>query len=134
MKRSPMKTRHRNTGPSPDVVEIVWERDFGGCAWCGIGVYGERGFHWSVGHRRPRRKGGDRRPETNQPANLVLLHGSGTTSCHGYVEGHPDESEAKGHTLPAEAYPALEPIEHAVHGFVLLDDEGGWAPCERSVA
>jgi hypothetical protein len=129
LKRSPMKHRHRSTGPSPDVVEKVWVRDDGRCARCGLGIWGEREFNWSVGHRRPRRAGGDRRPETNLPANLILLHGSATTLCHNEVESLRAHAGVIGFILGATTIPSQERIHHAVHGWCLLDDEGGWTPC-----
>ncbi len=39
-------------------------------------------------HRTPRGMGGSRQAWIDQPANLVLLCGSGTTGCHGWVESH----------------------------------------------
>lgn len=111
---------------------MVWVRDKGRCAMCGEWVRGHRGLDWSVGHRRPRRSGGDPRPETNGTGNLVLLHGSGTTGCHGGVERNRTASMELGLLLSAMQVPASVPIEHAVHGRVLLDDEGGVTPCASS--
>lgn len=129
LKRSPMKRTQRATGPSLDVVEKVWNRDEGRCARCGLPVYGERGTGWSVQHRRPRRAGGDTRPETNLPGNLVLLGGSATTGCHQEVESHRAQAGITGFILQSTALPSQVPIKHAVHGWCLLDDEGGWEPC-----
>lgn len=72
--------------PTKKTFDAVAERDFGRCAWCGQPVQGERGRDFSLHHRRPAGMGGDRRPETHAAANLVLLHGSGCTRCHGVVE------------------------------------------------
>lgn len=133
MKRTAMRSRPRNTGPSPDVVALLFERDNGRCAACAGAITGERGFDWSVQHRSPRRGGGTRRPWINLPGNLVLLHGHGTSLCNGDVERDRARWTAAGFlvrdgiTLPADT-----PIEHAVHGLVRLDDEGGWTSCESS--
>jgi hypothetical protein len=118
----------QSTGPDQLTVDAVLERDCWSCVVCGGGLWGNRGWDWSVGHRRPRRIGGDPRPETNGPANLVILHGSGTTGCHGAVESMRTQSEELGWLLHAEYIPAEHPIQHALHGWVLLDDAGGWRP------
>jgi hypothetical protein len=108
-------------------VRLVARRDKGSCAYCGGEVIGERGWDFSVQHRLRRGSGGTVRAFVNLPGNLVLLHGSATTSCHGLVEGNPGWARANGYrvddgiTLPAET-----PIEHAVHGRVLLADDGTW--------
>lgn len=130
LKRSNIRSRSRPTGPIPAVVEIVEFRDDDRCAWCGLGIRGTRGVDYSVHHRRPRRAGGDKRPETNRAANLVLLHGSATTSCHRAVESARAAARDKGLLLWATQLPAATPIHHAVHGLVLLDDLGGVTPCE----
>lgn len=118
----------RPLGPTPATVDRVITRDEACCAWCGYEVDGERGFHWSVSHRRPRGMGGDRRPETNASGNLVLLHGSGVTRCHGWIESHRTAALAAGQTVLRSAKPDAERIDHAVHGWVYLDDDGGWVP------
>jgi hypothetical protein len=128
LRRKPMKATYRSTGPDLLTVQAVWVRDLCRCAWCGehVDPYGERSMDWSIQHRRPRRAGGDPRPETNLPGNLVLYHGSGTTSCHGKAEGS-ERAKAidTGHILPAVALPYLMPITHAVHGRVWLTDDAG---------
>lgn len=112
--------------PTAEVLEMVWLRDFGRCAWCGHGIHGERGRDWSLHHRRPAGMGGDRKPETHSPANLVLLCGSGTTYCHGRVERFRTESQVRGFLLSKLGVqpPASFVLEHAVHGLVYLLDDG----------
>lgn len=122
-----MKLRYRRA--TEDVVKLVQSRDFGCCAYCGSGVDGERGYHWSVQHRQPAGMGGDRRAHT--ASNLVLLHGSGTTQCHGWVESHRTEATKLGLLVRRPSTPLLTPIEHAIHGLVLLDDEGGFSPVDE---
>lgn len=116
--------------PTAEVLEMVWLRDFGRCAWCGHGIHGERGRDWSLHHRRPAGMGGDRKPETHSPANLVLLDGSGTTYCHGRVERFRSDAMARGFLLSklGRDQPSEFAIEHAVHGFVYLVDDGSWRP------
>jgi hypothetical protein len=110
--------------PRLDALLIVWERDEGRCAKCGHEVSGERGYDWSLHHRRPAGMGGDRRSEAHAPGNLVLLHGSGTTSCHGEVEKRRANSFAAGLLVLRSDTPTERPIEHAVHGWVYLRDDG----------
>lgn len=117
------------TRPASKTVALVLNRDASRCAVCGEEVYGVRGEDWSVHHRRRAGMGGDRRPESHAAGNLVLLHGSGTTACHGKVESEREDSYARGWLVKANAMPALQPIEHAVHGRVFLNDEGGWSAC-----
>lgn len=132
MKRSPIHRRaHRSpvrrTGPSPAVVELVWERDSGRCAACAGAITGERGIAWSVQHRLPRQAGGTRRPWINLPGNLVLLHGHGSSLCNGDVESDRARWTAAGFLVrQGVTRPADVPIEHAVHGRVLLADDGTW--------
>lgn len=122
-----MRSRYRNTGPTPETVGIVAKRDKGSCAYCGGEIHGERGWDWSVQHRLRRGGGGTEREFVNLPGNLVLLCGSGTTGCHGEIEGNPAGARALGFrvddgiTLPADT-----PIHHAVHGLALLADDGTW--------
>jgi 5-methylcytosine-specific restriction endonuclease McrA len=118
--------RTRYTGPDAVTVQAVWDRDLGRCAYCGDPITGERGWDWSVGHRRPRRAGGSKRPETNAASNLILLCGSGTTRCHGEVERERIAAVAAGFLLHAGDNPAAVAIEHAVHGRVWLTGDGGW--------
>lgn len=126
--RAPVpQQRVRYTGPDRPTVTLILLRDHASCAWCADLIHGVRGQDWSVSHRRPRRMGGDRRPDTNSPANLCLVHGHALSACHGRIEGsHRSEAKDRGHVLSASAVPSLVPIDHAVHGWVLLDNHGGW--------
>lgn len=79
--------KRRSTGPSSAVVDAVLERDHWSCIVCDDGVCGDRGVDWSIGHRIPRGMGGTRDPRINLPSNLLTLCGSGSTGCHGAIEG-----------------------------------------------
>lgn len=117
----------RNTGPTVATVQLVWERDRGACARCGLNVRKEdRGTSWSLHHRRPRGMGGTRHIWVNLPANLAVLCGSGTTGCHGWVEGNRSTAvdagwlvSGLGRTLPADI-----PYLHAIHGYGHALDNG----------
>lgn len=114
----------KNTGPDAATVALVFARDHSRCARCAQPITGTRGLDWSVQHRRAR-QGSDTRPDTNQPQNLLLLHGSGTTLCHGHVESHRVEAREFGWAVRQSDDPALMPVLHAVHGWVLLTPAGG---------
>ncbi len=116
--------------PSDATFDKVAERDQGRCASCGLNIVGQRGIDFSLHHRRAAGMGGDRQAVSHSPANLVLLHGSGCTGCHGYVESNRTESYDLGLLVHRSDDPREMPIEHAVHGLVLLDQDGGVIPCE----
>jgi hypothetical protein len=122
---STFANKPKPTGPHRDVVELVLERDQYSCAWCGGCLWGDRGTDWSIGHRRPRRNGGDPRPDTNLPSNLIALHGSGTTGCHGEIERERDRAEHVGFLLTATAKPYEHKIRHAFYGWCFLNEDGG---------
>jgi hypothetical protein len=86
VKRSWMKSRYRQTGPANDVVEACLERASYACEINGCELRGDRGEGWSMQHRLPRGRGGDRDPRINLPSNLLVVCGSGTTGCHGLIE------------------------------------------------
>ena len=86
------------------------------CARCGVVI-------WSGGSRHHRkfksRRGGD------EVSNAVLLCGSGTTGCHGWVHANPVSARMAGLALLATDNPLLMPVRHAVYGCdVWLDDAG----------
>ena len=83
----------------------VIERDGSRCQWCGRYVRTESGWY-SLQHRRARGMGGSRRASTDAPANLVLVCGTGTTECHGYIEAHPGEAAERGFRVNSSADPA----------------------------
>lgn len=121
----------RTTGPNESTVMLVWERDRGRCARCGASIRGERGQSWSVHHRVPRGSGGAKHvPWMNLAANLLLLCGSGTTGCHGWIEAHRSEAISKGWLMLRNSYLIPEDVEvhHAIHGVVLLNDQGAAVP------
>jgi 5-methylcytosine-specific restriction protein A len=122
----------RNTGPSKQTLMAVLERDRGACVRCGRSIAaGERGRDWSIQHRIPRGMGGSRDERLNQPANLLVLCGSGVTLCHGDIESNRTVALADGYLLHRIQEPAEVPVRAAA-GWVLLDDEGGWMAVEHA--
>lgn len=106
MRRAPMRQSHRDTGPDFGTRLRVYERDSWCCARCGQQVRGERGVAYSLQHRKKRSAGVD-----NRPSNLVLLCGSGTTGCHGWVESHPTLAAVEGGwALSGYVDPATVPV------------------------
>lgn len=98
------------TGPNPRTVALVLDRDGGCCVVCGAGIYGDRGYDWSIQHRRPRGMGGTRRGDANSPANLVTVCGSATTGCHSRIESHRADAVCSGWLVPQYADPAATPV------------------------
>jgi hypothetical protein len=86
------------------------------CARCGIRITENGSRH----HRKLKSRGGG-----DEVSNGVLLCGSGTTGCHGWVHANPKQAEEKGWMISSGGDPKLIPIVHAIHGKVWLDDEGG---------
>lgn len=112
---------------------LVVVRDLGCCVRCGRHVaHLERGREWSIHHRRPRGTGGTSLLWVNAAANLVVLCGSGTTGCHGWIESHRTEAKAAGWLISQNGHlTAVEvPIEHVTLGRVFLTDEGGWVAAD----
>ena len=122
--------------PTPATVNRVRTRDGDRCAKCGrVVAHLVRGIAWSIHHRRPRGSGGTTLAWVNLPANLLILCGSGTTGCHGWVESHRDEARHLGFlvTLNGRDTSVTVAVTHAVHGRVVLDDIGGHEPEETEV-
>jgi 5-methylcytosine-specific restriction protein A len=117
--------KRRNTGPAPETVQIVLERDRWSCTRCGRSIAGgERGRDWSVQHRIPRGMGGSRDERLNLPSNLLVLCGSGVTRCHGDVETHREIAHVEGFLLHRIQDPTEVPLNTA-WGWVRFDNEGG---------
>lgn len=112
--------------PTARTREIVTQRaDRGGwpvCERCGT----HRGAN--LHHRRPRQMGGSTDPATNTASNLLLLCGSGTTGCHGWIESHRAIAYQHGWLLRSWQIPLDTPVRIHDRGPVLLDDIGGMTP------
>lgn len=108
------------SGPTPSVRKTVYRRDEGCCVRCGKYVYDVHGEHgvtvFSIQHRKARGMGGSKDPLINSPENLILLCGSGTTECHGWVESNREEARAQGYAISQYEDPALVPVSHPFYG------------------
>lgn len=129
----------------PATVVLIWDRDRGRCARCGaVLVWERRGpglGGWSVHHREDRGQGGVKRARRGrvQPraylalaANGVLLCGDGVAGCHGEITRN-EEPARLGFRVARIGIrrPVDVPLEHYLHGWVLLDNDGGFAPADE---
>ena len=94
------------------------------CERCGT----RESEYWSLHHRRPRGMGGSKNPALNAPSNILLLCGSGTTGCHGWVESNRAEAYETGLLLHMWQIARETPVT-LWHGTFLLDDDGGVQAC-----
>lgn len=67
----------------------------------------DRGIGWSAHHRRPRGSGGTSDPEIGNITNCLILCGSGTTGCHGWVERFRASAEEYGYIVRRGIIPPL---------------------------
>lgn len=116
---------------SPETRQIIVARAGECCERCGLHARGG-----SIHHRRPRGMGGTKDPAAATAANGVLLCGSGTTGCHGWVESHRAEALAQGWLVRQGVDPAIVPIPHVTLGrvFLALDGMYLYEPATRSLA
>lgn len=105
-------------------VRAVKARAQNRCERCGTAD----AYRWSLHHRKPRGMGGTKNPLINSPANLLLLCGSGTEGCHGWVESHREESYESGLLVHRNDDPDEIPVTLR-YGTVWLDDVGGVQAC-----
>jgi hypothetical protein len=98
-------------------AEIV-ERDQWRCVRCGVfcGSTASSVHHLVLGNR-----------SNNVASNLILLCGSGTTGCHGWVHAHPKKAREGGWIRSRHAQsPADMPVlydQPGRKGWYLLDDD-----------
>lgn len=119
------------TGPDTATRERVLHRDDYRCACCGRSVlYGP----YSLQHRLARGAGGTSDPAINQPSNLVTLCGSATSpgGCHLACEQRDPVMRELGFWVCRGDDPATVPVAHAIHGWVLLLDDGDVRPVEEA--
>jgi hypothetical protein len=103
---------------SPAEIGSLMRRSGGRCERGGERLFAEedlyddgrgwpgRGGRWSVQHRRPAGMGGTNSPTFNAPWNVLLVCGSGTTGCHGWIETHRTLSQEAGWLVSQYADPA----------------------------
>jgi len=123
LKRAPMRSKGKSTGPSQDVVECVYERSVWSCEKCGLGVGPKRGTDHHLHHRRPRAMGGTDRLDTNLPSNLLLL----CPGCHDAIESRRGEALNAGWLVPQNGDPAETAVLLFGDRWRYLTPSGGYA-------
>jgi len=105
------------TATPKKLLRELEQRDGHRCAWTGY-----ESDRLVPHHRQNRGMGG--RPSVNRLSNLVWLD----SGINGLIESDPEwQSNAivRGIKVSTHGNPLLIPIQHAVHGLVWLDDQGG---------
>jgi len=128
LQRNRIKPKKKNTGPAVETRIDVWTRADDKCERCGIYIVGGGAF--SIHHRMPRGMGGTKNPWINDMSNLLLLCGTGTTGCHGWVESHRSEAYEDGLLVHSWLFPWEVPVH--VHSNHRLADADGIAVLPRS--
>lgn len=82
---------------------MTYERAGNACEICG--VRGE-----NIHHRKPRGMGGTK--FEGGPENLLLLCGSGTTGCHGWIEANREEARMQGWLVDRHELPHRVPVAY----------------------
>lgn len=105
---------------------LVLIRDEWLCQVCGRNLaHAYLSGDYSLQHRRARGMGGSKRPDTNSPANLILVCGHATDpdGCHYRIESNPAWAAERGLRLRQNQTPAECPVL-TVDGWRLLNDDG----------
>lgn len=116
------------TGFSPKVRELLRARaSVDGFVVCEVmaACQGRAAAVWEAHHRRPRGMGSSRRPDTNLPANGLMVCGD----CHRFIESNRSVALSNRWLLRQNETPTDIPVLRR-HVWVLLDNEGGFVPAE----
>ncbi len=82
-------------------------------------------------HHRQGRQG----PDPHRLSNLVVMCGDGVRGCHGDAHAHPSQSYALGRMVPRLGIRSPEDTPVLTrHGWVLLDNDGGFTATTKEVA
>jgi len=123
IKRVMLSRRYKATGPTPDVVDAVYERAGYSCEICTEAVGDRRGVDHHIHHRRPRALGGSKRPDTNLPSNLLLL----CPACHRDVESHRGVAQSMGWLVVQGVNPATVAVLVQRDRWVYLTEDGRYS-------
>lgn len=128
---------------APDVVrKAFFDREREKCFRCNMPLRWElRGSvyagGWSAHHRKARGRTGSKDPMRGGIANCLILCGTGTTGCHGWVEKHRDVALEQGLLIPLNATtdeyrPERVRVRRLTGGWWLLTENGRAVEVERS--
>lgn len=115
------RTPVSSDNPSKETCRMVDDRDGRRCVRCGRSLYAVNG---SRHHRKLRSQ--CTRVEKHQVQNLILLCGSGTTGCHGFVHMHPTIAYENGWCVKS-FQDQLEVPVRTWHGLVYLTTDGKYS-------
>jgi len=113
----------RYTGATPLVRMSVVMRGGGKCEICNKSLNSVT--YVSLHHRKPRKMGGSKDMSLNEASNLMMICGSGTSGCHGYVESNREVSYENGWLVHSFEESASKPVLIRSTK-VLLDNQGGY--------
>ncbi|MCT9932405.1 HNH endonuclease [Planotetraspora sp. A-T 1434] len=113
----------KQTGPSDKLRALVEARDSNRCVRCGKPTARDGD---SLHHRLPRGRGGG-----NTAENLILLDGSGTTGCHGWVEKNRAAAYRLGYLVETGIDPADVPVAVAGQGWRYPTADGRWVTLQE---
>lgn len=97
------------------VSRVVLARDNEQCVRCFV-----RGSNI---HHRQMRSQADKL-SVHWPSNLIVLCGSGTTGCHGYIHANPEEAYLKGWLVKSYDVPHMKPVLYFAGGYRQLLPDG----------
>ncbi len=109
----------RATGIDTTTRLNVMARADNSCERCGLSIVNQPG---SIHHRRTRGMGGNR--AANHPTNCVVLCGTGTTGCHGWVGANPNDAAATGWYVRQWDDPETVPLTDIYGHTFLLEGDG----------
>lgn len=105
-------------------IALVKQRDNESCVRCGR-------MGGNIHHRRMRSQ--SPKWAVHNIENLILLCGSGTTGCHGWVHGHPAESYENGWMVRSYRDPENVPLIDAEGRAWFLTNRGTKIQAEMEV-
>jgi hypothetical protein len=114
----------RYTGFTPETRLNIMLRDEHKCVFDGVPI----DLHYEIHHRRPRGMGGSRDPQTNSPANGILL----CPEHHRWIEANRAEALVMGLLVRQIHDPAMQPVDHGVFGLVYLNNDATYTPFDLS--
>lgn len=119
------------TQPDKHARDQVTGRDQHRCTICERYVRAGQWPGLSIHHRLMRSQGSGS-TELHEPSNLLLLCGTGTTGCHGWIHAHPLEAQTYGWLIGVKDTrpPHLVPVYNHRHGWQLLTPDGQAVPCQ----